>query len=180
MFGDDRLPERFWAKVSVSESGCWNWSPISRADGYGAYYTGNRRMSLAHRVAYAAIRGEIPAGLQIDHLCRNRSCVNPDHLEPVSHRENIIRGVSPSAVNGSKDHCKRGHALTPENVHEYHRRGGVTRVCRACMRINSAIARKKRPEYHLEYGRRYRREHREELNAKQRAYVARKKEQANG
>lgn len=179
MLSDSRLPDRFWEKVKPSDSGCWEWT-ASLNGGYGAFHVGSRRMALAHRVAFVALCGEIPPGRQLDHLCRNRKCVNPEHLEPVSQRENILRGDGPSAYNASKTHCKRGHELTQGNVHEYRRGSGVRRVCRECMRIDSAIAGKKYRERNLEYGRQYRAAHRAELNAKQRAYVARKREESNG
>jgi hypothetical protein len=81
--------------------------------------------------------GQIPDGLTLDHLCRNRRCVNPAHLEAIPHSENIRRGKSPSALNRLKTHCKRGHAYTQENTHIHN----GERHCRTCWKIN---ARKKR------------------------------------
>ncbi|MGO3650436.1 HNH endonuclease signature motif containing protein [Agrococcus casei] len=87
----------------------------------------------AHRFAYADSRGAIPEGLEIDHLCRNRSCVNPKHLEAVSKRENLARGYAVPAINARKTHCKRGHEFTAENTYRW----GSSRICRACKRLPS-------------------------------------------
>src|SRR5688572_21764976 len=73
----------------------------------------------AHRLMYVALRGPIPDGLELDHLCRNHACVNPWHMEPVTGRVNKLRGTSPSAVHAAKTHCPKGHAYTPENVYEF-------------------------------------------------------------
>jgi len=104
-------------------------------------YVHMSRGRLAHRAVYEALVGPIPKGLSLDHLCRNRACVNPEHLEPVSLVENVMRGVSPHAVNARKTHCAHGHAFTAENT--YMVRG--ERVCRACGRERSRtyIARKR-------------------------------------
>lgn len=84
----------------------------------------------AHRLAYEWAVGPIPPGAQIDHLCREPRCINPDHLEAVTQRENIVRGESPSAVNARKTHCLHGHEFTPENT--YRRPDDGNRQCRAC------------------------------------------------
>lgn len=131
-FGDDRLPKRFWARVSLSESGCWLWTrPMP--DGYGRLrYAGKgSRFGVAHRFAYQHLIGVIPQGLQLDHLCRVRNCVNPTHLEPVTSRENTLRGNTPAARNAAKTHCPRGHEYTPINTYVCKR--GL-RMCRLCCR----------------------------------------------
>lgn len=117
------MSERFWSKVDKTAT-CWLWTAGKNSGGYGVTYASGRAM-VAHRWAYESEVGPIPAGLQLDHLCRVRHCVNPAHLEPVTIRENVLRGVGLSAHNARKTHCPRGH--------EYDRqyRDGVRR-CRKC------------------------------------------------
>lgn len=98
--------DRFWPKVSKSD-GCWQWRGAV-SSGYGMLWV-ERRMVPAHRVAYELIVGPIPDGMVIDHLCRNHGCVNPDHLEPVTNHENILRGISATARNARKPLCSLGH-----------------------------------------------------------------------
>src|SRR3954447_25641265 len=117
ILGDPRLPARFWRKVIESPSGCWEWSACLSTTGYGKVAHGGRS-SYAHRVAYEALVGPIPATLTLDHLCRVRRCVRPDHAEPVPNRENLRRGESPPAENGRKTHCAReGHPLSGPNLY---------------------------------------------------------------
>jgi HNH endonuclease len=123
------LGGRFWSKVQRSESGCWEWT-AAKTVGYGRFADKGRTL-LAHRVAYELLIGPIPEGLQIDHLCRNPSCVNPAHLEPVTSRENLLRGVGEPARNAAKTHCPQGHEYSPENTYAY--RG--MRMCVECRRI---------------------------------------------
>lgn len=92
-FGDERLPDRFWAKVLVNpETECWEWQASLRGGGYAAFYVEGKIM-YGHRIAYETLAGNIPTGLTMDHLCRVRECVNPVHLEPVTVRENNRRGL---------------------------------------------------------------------------------------
>jgi hypothetical protein len=83
----------------------------------------------AHRLFYEQLVGPIPDGLQLDHLCRVRHCVNPDHLEPVTQTANVLRGIGPTAVNAGKTHCVHGHPFTPDNTY-INKQGN--RHCRAC------------------------------------------------
>jgi hypothetical protein len=119
--------ERFWAKVNKTET-CWLWNGARDANGYGRFYVGSRTIALAHRVSYEMSVGPIPQGLHLDHICRVTSCVNPDHLEAVTPRENLLRGIGPSAINARRTQCKRGHAFTEDNTYRHRNQ----RYCRAC------------------------------------------------
>lgn len=132
--------DRFWSKVDKSSPvGCWMWTAsVIQANGYGQFNAGpHKGMMLAHRFAYELMVGPIPDGLQLDHLCRNKLCVNPDHLEPVSQRVNILRSESFPAVNARKTHCTHGHEFTEENTRI--RKQGW-RSCKAC---NAEIERRR-------------------------------------
>ena len=151
-------PEYWRSKFGVwyipePNTGCWLWMrACHKKTGYGV----TSRNRLSHRVAYQMWRGQIPDGLSIDHLCRTRSCVNPDHLEVVTDRENILRGVSPSANNARKTHCCNGHEFNQANV----RLTSDGKECRTCR---------------MEITARYRMAHRDAYNVHQRAYRARRK-----
>lgn len=129
------LADRFWAKVDKGgPNGCWVWTGAVRTTGYGGINIGivngkRDRVAQAHRVAYELVIGPITEGLELDHLCRNRLCVNPAHLEPVTHRENGLRGSGPVGTNSRKTHCKRGHPFDEANT--YLTKQGA-RYCRAC------------------------------------------------
>lgn len=122
--------DRFWEKVEkAGPDECWGWTAATYHNGYGSFWNGQRTMR-AHRFAYERLVGPIPEGLQIDHLCRNPACVNPGHLEPVTRRENILRGEGITAQQARKTHCVHGHPFDEENTY-VHPRG---RTCRACNR----------------------------------------------
>jgi hypothetical protein len=123
------VTERFWAKVDKSGD-CWQWTAALNSAGYGKFSVGSKQQLLAHRYAYELMVGPIPEGLELDHLCRVRRCVNPAHLEPVTTRENVMRGYA------RKTHCVHGHEYTPENTRLVHRanRPGPFRLCLACRR----------------------------------------------
>jgi hypothetical protein len=127
--------KRFWAKVDrQGADGCWLWKGYRGRDGYGRINI-NGTQVVAHRWAYEDAIVPIPAGLQIDHLCRVRACVNPGHLEPVTQRENILRGVGYFAINAQKTHCKHGHEFTESNTYTWHEEGGgAHRACVQCRR----------------------------------------------
>lgn len=113
----------------VPESGCWIWDGGTNTTGYGILVVENKRM-VAHRYFYEQLKGPIPEGLTLDHLCRVRCCVNPNHLEAVSHRVNCLRGVGVSAFCAVKTHCIRNHPLSGDNVRI--RLGDGGRDCKAC------------------------------------------------
>ena len=120
---DEARAARFWAKVNKTD-GCWLWTATIDRGGYGRF-----RLFRAHRIAYALTHGSVPDGLTIDHLCRNRACVNPAHLEPVTKAVNTMRGKSDAALNATKTHCVRGHAFSVENTYV---NAQGHRTCRAC------------------------------------------------
>lgn len=138
--GPKRTPAitRFWKKVSFKSNDCWQWTGAvgagDQTGGYGQFRDAGKTV-YAHRFSYGMFGGEIPDGLHLDHLCRNRLCVNPLHLEPVTCRENLLRGVGMSAVNAKKTHCSHGHAYTEENI--YWRKNGARR-CKTCVNAQNA------------------------------------------
>jgi len=127
----ETLPEsaakRFWAKV-YTQNGCWQWLAAKDRDGYGVF-TYKKRQLRAPRVAYRLSVGDIPDSMTIDHLCKQPWCVNPDHMEVVSVRENVMRSGSLGAINARKTHCKNGHKLELGNL--YFPKNGQ-RECRRC------------------------------------------------
>ena len=127
---DEAISERIERFTTATPEGCWLWTGYCDGAGYGRMQVRGHN-ALAHRVAYELYVGDIPDGLTLDHLCRRRSCVNPRHLEPVSHRENVMRGASFAAVNAAKTHCPMGHALAGANL--YVNASSGARVCRECM-----------------------------------------------
>lgn len=139
--------DRFWAKVDKrGPDECWLWTGVLYPNGYGRFQYVRRQHVRAHRFAYELLIGPIPEGLVIDHVkergCTSRACVNPAHLEPVTNRENILRGDAPSAVAARKSHCPHGHEYTSENTMV--RKDGA-RACKTCRhaRDNARYARSK-------------------------------------
>lgn len=152
---------RFWLKVDkAGPGGCWIWLAHRTRDGYGSFHTRDPKVTtrFAHRIAYLLVRGELPTwnyrGIELDHLCRNTSCVNPDHLEPVPHKVNMLRGRTKNRENAAKTHCFRGHLLAGDNLKiDDTGKGRRGRRCRECTRAK---------------GRRWYAEHKDEINAARR------------
>lgn len=132
-FGDARLPERFWSKVVKAENGCWIWTAATHPNGYGKLGF-EKRSWYSHRFAYTRLRGPIVQTL--DHLCRQKACVNPEHLEDVSLKENILRSDSipnAAALRKARTHCLKGHPYTPGSFRVNPADGA--RICRICARM---------------------------------------------
>lgn len=130
----DEIKKRFWAKVDrKGDADCWLWLGALRY-GYGHFGLGGKGgyRVMAHRFSYQLLCGPIQDGLTIDHLCRVRNCVNPSHLEPVTHKENVLRGISPAAQQARRTACIRGHELSGENL--YVTPAGK-RQCRSCRSV---------------------------------------------
>lgn len=139
----------FWSRVDTNgptpeacpdRGPCWLWLG-GTSNSYGAIkFQG--RSTLAHRVAWLLVRGAVPDGLELDHLCRNKRCCNPDHLEPVSHAENSRRWAAVAHHQHAKTHCPHGHPYSGRNlVIQQHPDGGPRRLCRACRNAGRRAAR---------------------------------------
>ena len=142
---------RFFSKVKLNGT-CWEWKYSLDTSGYGLFGY-NKRLYKSHRFSFELFKGEIPQGYEIDHLCRNRICVNPEHLDAVTHHDNVKRGMTGKLNNweGKKTHCPKGHPLTIENI--YHDRWIKygKRTCVKCHRnyalINSKIKQLMRQDF---------------------------------
>ncbi len=120
------LLERWLKFIRPVESGCWLWTGYISSNGYGKMTIGKTRPN-AHIVGYKLYRGPVPDDLELDHLCRVRACVNPDHLEAVTHRENVLRGIGITARQTKRTHCPQGHPYDTIN------KAGARR-CKTCKR----------------------------------------------
>lgn len=133
----DRQTAVFDSRITIDdETGCWNWSGPFHTSGYGQYSIARMPYRI-HQLAYWRYKGDVPAGLEIDHLCRNRICCNPEHLEAVTHQVNMARAFA------ARTACDRGHEYTEENTRITRRARkdgsiGIRRDCRACHRIYDA------------------------------------------
>lgn len=143
MLNDPRLPDRFWAKVEVAPSGCWVWTG-AKAKGYGVFRWEGRLVS-AHRLSRAVLVGDVPIRRptpqdpELDHTCRTPACVRPSCTDPVTHRENHVRGVGPALVvqkwTDPDRRCPAGHVMDEANTYVHRtRRGYENRQCKACRR----------------------------------------------
>ncbi|MER7908276.1 HNH endonuclease signature motif containing protein [Streptomyces sp. NPDC096068] len=136
-FSTEQVNRLFWAKITrVTETQCWHWQGKAMPTGYGHIKFAGREW-YTHRVSYELHNGPIPDGLHLDHLCRNRICCNPAHLEAVTCKENIHRSpVAPAAINARKTHCLYGHELTGANLLP---RPNGERHCRTCARWRGRV-----------------------------------------
>jgi hypothetical protein len=136
--GHKNTPETIISRVTKSD-GCWSWDGWVGPKGYSRVRYNDKYIN-AHRAIYMILVGDIPEGYVIDHLCRNRTCVNPDHLEAVTNTENVMRGEGPMAVNARKTHCKSGHKFTERDVSK----DGKKRGCYICFLTNQRERRRKK------------------------------------
>jgi hypothetical protein len=132
------IVQRFAKMVDLEgENGCWLWTGRQDGKGYGSFSVqqspGVWKTRKAHRISYELHRGRIPEGLQLDHLCRVRNCVNPDHLEPVTNRENSLRGYGACGENARKTHCPAGHPYDDTHTRlKQTQCGTIGRDCKTC------------------------------------------------
>lgn len=151
----DKDLRRFKAKILVSPKGCHDWTGAKFVNGYGAFHL-QGKLRRAHRVAYVWAYGELAAGYSgLDHICNNRGCVNPEHLRPATHLENVLRGTGVTAQNAQREVCAQGHPLDYTDPRGW-------RGCRRCRA--EAVAR-------------YNERNRDKINARKRNARRRKKEQ---
>ena len=134
--------ERFLAKIEINpDTDCWEWIAGKDKYGYGVFWFG--KTMKAHRWSYDYWIGDLDPDLEIDHLCRVRSCQNPDHLEQVTCKVNILRGETRAAENAAKTHCHRGHEFTDANIYIYNNH----RHCRECQRERSRVWKENQHEF---------------------------------
>jgi hypothetical protein len=140
----DDVKARFWSKVDVRDHDeCWPWQGHLASNGYGRMSIGMLGAFAAQRLSLRIAGTDVPERMVVDHLCRNRACVNPAHLRVVTNKTNVLAGVGLTAQNATKTHCVNGHEFTPENTICVRRPDGPRRYCRQCSRVNKARSQKK-------------------------------------
>lgn len=147
------VEENFHTKYQKnSETGCWDWTGMLQTGGYGVLSAGKAgKRVYAHRFSHEIYKGPIPEGYDIDHLCRNRKCVNPDHLEAVTRFENLYRGDTIVSKKMKRTECPKGHPLTPDNLYIRKRKNGRKKtLCRACVLFKAKKYRAKKKEVILD------------------------------
>ncbi len=135
----DKFVNLFLDNISINiVTGCWEWTGVVDPSGYGKIFSDGaicgQRLVAAHRFSYMLHKGDIPTGMVIDHLCRNRKCSNPSHLECVTALENTMRGEAWPVLNSKKTHCHKGHPFSGDNLRYYIWRGRTLRRCIQCQR----------------------------------------------
>ena len=139
------IPAKLKARISITDSGCWEWSGSRFPNGYGRVQRklpSGRRELYAHRFIYSLMVGPIPDDQELDHLCHNRPCVNPSHLEAVSHQENRVRALWKENGLPQSLYCSKGHELAAVGTYTW----GSSRVCRACRKSFDAGYRARRKQ----------------------------------
>lgn len=151
--------EKFAQWFPEPRDGCWPWGGPRNNYGYGKIRNSGgapgEKVFMAHRVAYEVFVGPIPAGLEIDHLCRTRHCVNPSHMEPVTPKENWRRGLSPTAIAARRQTCPKGHPLSGDNLYVYPHGGRCCRTCQRAAAREIDRRRSQKPERRASLRRRY-------------------------
>lgn len=139
------LQQKIKSKIRIAKSGCWFWTGYVAKNGYGSTSVipsegGRYKTEMAHRASYLAFVGPIPKGLQIDHLCKIRKCVNPDHLEAVTPKENVLRSNANFRAQLARTHCPANHEYTADNLYTAKTKsGGVSRSCKTCAKSRTRV-----------------------------------------
>lgn len=146
----DQVLEDLWDKIKVNENGCWIVQTRSLDRGYARLRL-DGKFQRVHRFTYEVNKGKIPSGLQIDHLCKNRTCCNPEHLEAVTQKENLLRSDGVNTRNSKKTHCPKGHEYTPDNIYIQKTKYSLGRRCKTCFLKAREKWSKKNPNYDVWY-----------------------------